>query len=93
MNHAIVATAEFRMKFRTHQICMLCTESENVLLQRDTDSFPRLKFSTSSLLFSQLAAFGRHAELTTNGVGRTAGILADVHDFALDAFEVLPLLH
>ena len=35
----------------------------------------------------------RLVEIMTSGVERFADVLADVRDFAIDAFEFLPLLH
>ena len=83
MYHAHVAIAEFLMNFRTHLICLLCTDSDNVFLQLETHVS-----NVPLLLYSQLTGF----ELLTNGVERLAGILEDVLDSAFDVFEVLNLL-
>ena len=80
------------MNFRTQQICSLCTESDSVYTQRETDSTHVSHFQL--FLFSKFADFGHHFEILTNGVERFDGILEeDVPVFTSDVFEVLLLLH
>ena len=87
MNHARVATAELLRNLRTHQICLQCTESDDVLLQLEIDSIHVPNFAL--LLHSQLPAFGFHVELLINGVEHLADILEDVPRFAVDVLEAL----
>ena len=70
---------------------MCCTESDNVPLQLETDSTD--VSNKQCLLHSQHADFELHFELVKNGVGRLAGILEDVLNFALDLFQDQNFLH
>ena len=80
-----VAAAEFLMNFGTHQIYLSFTDSDTVILQHKTET---IHVSICPLLLNS-----QPAEIVTSGVEHSADILADARDFALDAFEVLPLLH
>ena len=40
-----------------------------------------------------VSGLARLVEIMTSGVERFADVIADDRDFAIDAFEVLPLLH
>ena len=51
---------------------------------------PSLKFPL--LLFSQPAGLGLLVETLTRGFEHSADILANVREFAFDAFDVMPLL-
>ena len=85
--NAHVAAAEFLMKFRTHQMCLWCTEFDNVLLQLETGSTHVTHVLLLQILFcSQLDDF-------TNGVERLAGTLEDVLESACDIADVLNVLH
>ena len=92
MNHVHVATAEYLINFRTHQICLSFTDSDNVILRQEREtthvSILKTSFSTRNLL--DLVYF---FELLTSGVEHSADGLADARDFAFDVLEVLPLLH
>ena len=68
-----------------------------MLLQLETDSnhVSKCQYLLSNHVSTtrNFADFGLHLELLISGVGRLADILEDVHDFALDVFEVQHLLH
>ena len=68
--HAHVAAAEFLMNFRTHQICLSCTDSDNAILQHETETTHVSR--CPHLLHSEPAALGLYSELPTNGVERSA---------------------
>ena len=74
-----------------HQICLLCTDSDNVILQQETET---THVSKLQLLFnSQLVDPGFLVEHLTSGVEHPAEIQADARDLDVDALEVLPLPH
>ena len=91
MCHAHVATADFLMDIRTHQICLLETDSDHVSLQQKTDSTHVSSFQF--LLYSQLADSELHFELLTNGIEHPAHILQMLVTLPLGVFESLNLLH
>ena len=76
------------MNSRTHQISLSYTDSENVVLQQETETTHVAKLEL--LLYSQPVRLGLPIE---PGVEHLADILADARALACDAFEVLPLLH
>ena len=83
---AHVATAEFLMNFRTHHTCLSKTNSDNVILQQETDTRQLM-----SQIFN-LFGLGLVVELLTSAVEHPADILADAREFAFGVFEVQPLL-
>ena len=85
---AVNNTAEFLLTFRTHQISLSVTVSDNVILQQETES---IHVSIEPfLLHSQPVGLGLPFELLTSVVQHPADTLADAGDFAN---EVLPSLH
>ena len=76
--HVLVATAEFLMKFRTRQICLCYTDSDNAILQQDTETIH--VSNLQPLLHSQPVGFGLHVELLANGAELHADILARARD-------------
>ena len=90
-DHVFVAHAEFLMNFRTRQICLSFTESDNVILQQATETIHASNFQHP--LYSQPVGLGLLVEHLTSGAEHPTDILADARDLAFDAFEVLPLLH
>ena len=70
---------------------MLCTSSDNVIRQRETETPHASDFQ--HFLYSRPIGLGLLVEILTSGAEHHAGILADVRDIAFDALEVLPLLH
>ena len=73
------------------QTCWSFSDSDILILQQATEVTHVSKFQ--HLLHSQPVGLGLSVELLTRGVEHLADILADDHDFAFDAFEVLSLLH
>ena len=67
-------------------MCLSYTEYDNAILQQVTEATHVSIFSTSTMLHSGL-------KLLTSVVEHSADILADVRDFASDAFASLSLLH
>ena len=65
-------------------------DPNNVTLQQETETTHVLCFQLP--LHSQPVGLELRIELLTSGVQHPADILADALDFAVDAFEVLPLL-
>ena len=89
--HVPVATAEFLVNFRTHQICLSRTDSDNAILQRKSETTHVSNFQR--LLHSQPVGLELLVELLTHGADLPADILADARDCASDVFEALNLLH
>ena len=86
-----VATAEFLMNFRTHQICSSTKDSDDAILLQETDT---IHVSNSQLLLHlQPVGLGLLVELLTSGAEHPADVLANARDFAFNASEALPLLH
>ena len=77
--------------FRAHQICLSYTDSDNLILQQESETV-RVS-NVQLLLFSQPVGLGLLVELQTSGVEHSAANLAAVRDLAFDASEVLLLLH
>ena len=75
-DHAHVAAAEFLMDFGTHQINLSYTDSDNVIIQQETET-QYISQSFNFLLYSQAVAVGLLVELLTSGVEHPADILAD----------------
>ena len=67
------------MNFRTHQICLSYADSDDVIVQQESETTHVSKFLL--LLHSQPAKLGLHSELVTSGVEHSADILADARDF------------
>ena len=61
MHHAHVVTAELLLNFLAHQVCLLCTDSDNVSLQLEINSTHVSKFTL--LLHSQPVGLGLLVEL------------------------------
>ena len=76
--HAHVATVQFLMNFRTHQMCLSSSDSDHLILQQGTE-----KLHVSDFLNSQPVGLGLLAELLTGGVEHPAGTLADARDLPL----------
>ena len=81
MHYTHVATAGFLITFRTHQISLLCKESDNVPFSEKLTQL--MSYILQLLLFSQFADFGLHLELLTSGAEVPADILADARDFTV----------
>ena len=75
------ADVEFMINFRTHQICMSYTYSDNVILQEETETTHVQNFQL--LLFSQAVGLALIVELLRSGVEHPADILADARDLCL----------
>ena len=69
---------------------MLFTDSNNVILQQQTETTHVPTFQP--FLYSQPVGLGLLVEFQTSGVEHHADILADARDFSFDAIKVLPLL-
>ena len=66
-------------------------QTDNVILQQESE--PTHVSIFQLLLHSQPVGLGLLVELLISGAEHPADIVADAHDFAFDAFEVLPLPH
>ena len=69
---ARVATAEFLVNLRTHQICLSHTKSENVICQQRQLMSQNFQF----VLCSQPVGLGLFVELVTCGVEHPADIIS-----------------
>ena len=72
---------------RKHQICLSYTDSDNVILQQETQTTHVSLFQL--LLSSQPFGLRLFVELLTSGVEHSADINADASDVAFDAYEDL----
>ena len=69
-DHVLVRTAEFLMNFRTHQICLSCTDSDSAILRQETETIHVSSFQL--LLHSQPVGLGLGLlfELLSSGAHR-----------------------